>query len=245
VLSFFSRLFTPNKGGSDPLLADAIRSITGKRPNNLDLFRLAILHSSVAKQSKQGFRESNERLEYLGDAVLGMVIAEFLFKKFPYKNEGFLTEIRSRIVNRESLNILAKKMGINAIVEYQDKQKKNTKPKTIYGNALEAFIGAVYLDRGYYFCQKFILDKLVADHLNLEEVITTESNYKSKIIEWSQKENKQVVFETLEMKSEKQYKQFKVQLLVDGEAISLGHGTSKKRAEQQAAHKACGVLKID
>ena len=178
-------------------LTIAIQSITGFTPSNLSLYKLATLHTSRAKESN-GFRESNERLEYLGDAILGATVADYLFKKYPFKDEGFLTEIRSRIVNRDSLNLLARKMGINFIVQFD--QKNVQLQQVVLGNTLEAIVGAVYLDKGYLRCKKFVVDKLLQAHFNLDLVVQTNSNHKSKIIEWTQRENKSVRFELLEVK---------------------------------------------
>ena len=153
-------LLTLSKPNSkeDKKLVTAIKTIAGFTPSNIAIYRLATLHSSKAKDVS-GFRESNERLEYLGDAILGAAVADYLFKKYPFKDEGFLTEIRSRIVNRESLNNLARKIGIAAIVQYDN---RNTQlQKVILGNTLEALVGAVYLDKGYLRCKKFVIDKLI------------------------------------------------------------------------------------
>ena len=245
-MSFFRRLFHFRKKYSkkDKRLVSAIVTIVGSKPFNLEPYKLSTQHTSIAKKSSNGFRESNERLEYLGDAVLGMVVADFLFKKFPYKDEGFLTEIRSRIVNRESLNDLAKKIGINKIAEY-DAQRKNTySHRSIYGDALEAFIGAVYLDRGFQFCEKFILQKLIYPHFDLEQTIKTNPNYKSTLIEWGQKQGKEVAFEIVETKSNRHFKEFIVQVSVDKEPASKGFGYNKKKAEQDAAKKCCEFLGI-
>ena len=243
MILFFKRLFQ-NISPQDKDLATAVRSIVGYRPYNINLFRLAMQHSSLAKENKEGHRESNERLEFLGDAVLGMVVAGYLFKKYPYKDEGFLTEIRSRIVNRESLNGLAMKLGVNKIIEYyQDKSARRTY-KSIYGNALEALIGAVYLDRGYSYCKKFILNKLLVPHYDLEEVIRSNRNFKSTVIEWAQKESKEVAFEIMETVGDNRYKEFTARLLLNDKFISEGNGPSKKKAEQDAAMRGAEILKI-
>lgn len=227
----------------DHHFSDAITSIVGSKPKNLDLFKLATLHSSAGKVTKEGFRESNERLEFLGDATLSMVVAEYLFKKYPFEDEGFLTEIRSRIVKRETLNRLAQKLGIPSLVELQDKIQRK-KSNSIYGNALEAVIGAVFLDRGYAFCKNFILVKIVEQHLDIPQIIHTDSNFKSKIIEWAQKENKEIVFEPVTQSDTSVYNKFAVTLLIDKQQVSRGIGTSKKRAEQDAALKACKKLNL-
>ena len=237
---FQGRLFTSNQ---DRQFKQDISRIIGGPPQNLHLYKLAALHSSVGKVSKKGFKVSNERLEFLGDAVLSMVIAEFLFKKFPYEDEGFLTEIRSRIVKRDTLNKLAHKIGIPDLVEIQDKNHKNRK-NSIYGNALEALIGAVYLDRGHAFCKNYILNRIVKEHLDLDQIIHTDSNYKSKIIEWAQKESKAIAFESTEEVDSGNNKLFEVSLLIDQVQVGTGKGTSKKRAEQDAALEACEKLQL-
>lgn len=203
-------------------------------------------HTSVAKEKRKGFIESNERLEYLGDAVLGMAVAEYLFNKYPFKDEGFLTEIRSRIVNREHLNQLAKKIGLSDLIEYNGNAKTNSLSfKSIYGDALEALIGAIYLDKGYRKSKNFILRKLIIPHVDLDEIINTDINFKSKIIEWSQKENRDIRFDVSEQKNNGHYKKFEARIFVDNEEVSKGHGLSKKKAEQNAAEKSCQLLNIE
>lgn len=227
----------------DKELVIAIKSMVGSKPLNLSLYKLAFSHSSIAKINNEGFKESNERLEYLGDAILGSVVAEYLFKKFPFKDEGFLTEIRSRIVNRESLNLLGRKIGITNIVVFEN-HTKSRPHKSIYGNALEALVGAVYLDRGYIFCSKFIIKKLLIPHFDLDELIHTDSNHKSKIIEWSQRHNKQVIFDIVNIKSIGNHKEFTARVMIDDEMKGEGFGHNKKKAEQAAAADACETLEI-
>lgn len=222
-------------------LTAAIRNITGFTPSNLALYKLATLHTSRAKETN-GFRESNERLEYLGDAVLGAAVADYLFKKYPFKDEGFLTEIRSRMVNRDSLNQLARKLGINHIVLFD--QKNTQLQQVVLGNTLEAIIGAVYLDKGYLRCKKFVIDKLIQPHFDLEVVVQTNTNHKSRVIEWTQRQNKSVRFETIEVKKHKNQKEFAVQVFINDEAQGTGYGYTKKKAEQDAAMKTCEKLNI-
>lgn len=223
---------------------NSISNITGQVPDNLDLYRLAISHTSMAKESIHGIRYSNERLEYLGDAILGAVVAEFLFKKFPFKDEGFLTEIRSRIVNRESLNQLGKKIGLSNLISHSGAKNPGVSHKSLYGDALEALVGAVYLDKGFLKCKKFILSRLISPHFDLEEIINNNRNFKSMLIEWVQKENKNVRFLIIKEFGNTHYKEFTAQVLVNDEEISTGTGHSKKKAEQAAAEKACEILKI-
>ncbi len=220
-----------------------LKGIIGYAPRNFQLFKLAMLHSSVAKKNIQGKPESNERLEYLGDAILGAVIAEYLFKKYPYKDEGFLTRIRSRIVSRESLNLLGKKLGLQHIIEADLKIKSPY--KSVYGDSLEALVGAVYLDRGYAYCRKFILTRLLEPYFNLKEIIQNNTNFKSRIIEWSQKESKELNFETTDVKDIKNRKEFTVEVLIDHKSVAAGYGNTKKNAEQDAAQKAIEQLNLD
>ena len=211
-------------------LFSSIRGIVGKKPKNFEVYKLALRHSSVSAQS-------NERLEFLGDAILDSVVADFLFKKFPFKNEGFLTELRSRLVKRESLNILAEKTGVNRLVEIN--VKVNGKNSSIYGNALEAFIGAVYLDHGYDFSYDFIINRLIRPYLNIQDVIDSNRNFKSTLIEWAQKNGHSVEFKIVKEEGDHNKKFFNSVVLLNCEVIGQGEGHSKKKAEQAAAEKAC------
>jgi len=223
----------------------AIAHIIGERPSNIRLYQLAFRHTSASRETGiKGFRETNERLEYLGDAVLGMVIAEFLFKKFPYKDEGFLTEIRSRIVNRETLNGIARKLGLDRLIEYDGSRGRMLPSRTsMYGDALEALVGAVYLDKGFRFSRRFILNDLLA-HYDLDSLINNNANYKSRLIEWAQREGKKVEFEIVSEKGNSQFREFIAQVTVNGGEFAKGSGYSKKKAEQAAAEKACELLDL-
>ena len=161
---------------------NTIYAITRCQPATLSLYKLALQHSAA-----KAVTNSNERLEFLGDAVLSLIVAEYLYKKYPLQAEGFLTEIRARIVNRTSLNELAKKVGIDALLHYDTRSTNKRRLQTVYGNALEAFIGAVYLDQGYEPCRKFVIDRLLHIYVDLEALVRTDSDYKSKIIAWAQK----------------------------------------------------------
>lgn len=225
----------------DQKLITAVKTIAGFAPSNLAIYKLATLHSSKSKEN-DGFRESNERLEYLGDAILGAAVADYLFKKYPFKDEGFLTEIRSRIVNRESLNNLARKIGISAIVQYD---RKNVQlQQVILGNTLEALVGAVYLDKGYIRCKKFVVDKLIQPYFDLEVVVNSNSNHKSKVIEWSQRNSKEIRFEILDVRKGRSAKEFSAQVYIGEQPYGLGFGFTKKKAEQDAAQKTCEMLNI-
>ncbi len=225
-------------------LSRAFKNIIGFHPINLKLYILAMQHSSIAVQKEKGFKESNERLEYLGDALLGAIIADYLFARYPYKEEGFLTEIRSRIVNREVLNALAKKIGIKKLVEYNKSSRSNLSHKSLYGDSLEALIGAVYLDLGFDNCKKFILKRLIANHYNIEEIVENNTNYKSIVIEWAQKESKEIRFDIEEIANDSRYKLFSATILIDNTPMGNGSGLSKKKAEQSAANECCETLKL-
>lgn len=224
-------------------LAASIKHMVGSKPFNLSLYKLAIKHAAAAEETVNGMKISNERLEYLGDAVLGAVVAEFLFIKYPFRDEGFLTETRSRMVNREALNHIAIKLGLSKIIEEEYRGKNVGTHKSIYGDAFEAMVGAVYLDRGYEFCKKFILRRIII-HFDLDSIINTTTNFKSKVIEWSQKENSSVDFRTVSIDGSQRFKEFVVELLINNEPVATGKGATKKKAEQEAAKNACEILNI-
>lgn len=227
---------------ADQKIITAVKAITGFQPSNVELYKRATIHSSLSHRLKENF-QSNERLEHLGDAVLGAVIADYLFKKFPFKDEGFLTEIRSRIVNRESLNKIGKKVGMASILQYD--QRNTTLENRLLGNTLEAFIGAIYLDKGFTRTKKFVVEKLILPYFDLEEVINANANHKSKIIEWAQSQHKSIHFELIEVVQQgKNHREFCVQLFIENQPYETGVGTSKKRAEQHASEKTLQTLQI-
>lgn len=216
-----------------------MRNILGFYPGNIALYRLAFSHRSTAKEMTNGMKHTNERLEYLGDAVLGAVVADLLFKKFPFRDEGFLTEMRSRIVSRVHLKQVAFKLGIDQFI------KKNAGPdafRSMHGDALEALIGAIYLDKGYKKVKHFILERIIDHHVDLEEIESTDINFKSRLLNWGQRNKHTIVFETLE--ENKNDKLIKVRVLINGNETSTAMDYVKKKAEQVAAQKACTLLKI-
>ncbi|MBK7854021.1 MAG: ribonuclease III [Bacteroidetes bacterium] len=231
----FSWLFS-----RDRKFVSAIKNLTGFYPGNISVYKLAFHHRSAATQTITGTRLSNERLEYLGDAVLGAVVAELLFKKFPLREEGFLTEMRAKIVSREHLKQLALKLGINNLMI---KNAGHDSYRSMYGDALEALIWAIYIDKGYKKTQRFILQRLISHHVDIEEMEVTENNFKSKILNWAQRNKRALVFESTE--DEKNNKLFKVRLLVDNEEVAVGLDYVKKKAEQIAAEKACLLLEVN
>ncbi len=217
-----------------------MKNLTGFYPRNLSVYKLAFSHRSSAEEHPSGLKLSNERLEYLGDAVLGAVVAEMLFKKFPFKEEGFLTEMRSKIVNRENLNKLALKLGIDHYMN--GSIDPAAKSRSVYGDAFEALIGAVYIDKGYEVTRRLILDRFIKHHVDVEELEQLEKNFKSKLINWGQRERKNVEFEFLEEVDNGGKRLLRVRVMVDNVELAKGEDYSKKRAEQIAAQKACESL---
>jgi ribonuclease III len=227
----------------DKRLATSIQLILGSKPFNLALYRLALTPAGLGEETDKGFRKSNERLEFLGDAILGAVIAEHLFKKYPYRDEGFLTETRSKLVNRETLNEVGIKIGLKKTLQQVVDNRQFVANKSLYGDILEAFLGAIYMDRGYAFTKKLILQRILI-HLDLEGMVTTVSNHKSKLIEWSQREGNQVEFQVVHVTNNQRYKEFVVAVVVNGEEVAQGKGETKKKAEQEASKNACEKLQI-
>jgi ribonuclease III len=239
-LRLFAALLRRTKA-SERNLKEAISNLFGYQPGNIAIYRLAFRHKSMASSHNNGYKHSNERLEYLGDAVLGSVIADFLFKKFPFKDEGFLTEMRARIVSRNHLNQLSRKLGLDKLIEAS--KENNVTTSSILGDAFEAFVGAMYLDKGYRFTQKIIISQIIQNHVDIEELLQTEINFKSKVIEWAQKEKKTVEFVlTEEIENGRKGKLYLVSLMINGKLISRGKDYSIKKAEQQASRLACDKI---
>ena len=214
-----------------------IKNIVGFYPSDVFLFKTSLVHKSAVHDSSTGFKESNERLEFLGDAILGAIVAKYLFEKFPGKDEGFLTEMRSKIVSRQSLNALAVKIGLNNLII--SRLDKNSKTESIYGNAFEALIGAIYLDKGLEVCETFLLKKVIEPNISLDKLENEETNFKSRIIEWAQKEKQDLAFEILQEYGEGRGKEFEAVIVLDGKQTTTGRDKSKKGAEQKAAEKLC------
>lgn len=225
---------------SDKHLFQSIKNIFGFYPSNIFLYKLAFCHKSAARETVKGLKISNERLEYLGDAVLSSIVAEYLFKKFPYKDEGFLTEMRSKIVSRSQLNKLSYKIGIDKLI-LSDPDAKNLN-KSIKGDAFEAIIGAIYLDKGYNFTKKIIIDRIITVHLDIDKLEKQDINYKSKLIEWIQKEKKSINFHVVDEVGKGYNKQYIVDVLIDNVSFGTGRDYSIKGAEQFASEKACSKI---
>lgn len=218
-------------------LYEYIKNVFGFYPGNIFLYDLAFRHSSVAPELKEGMRDSNERLEFLGDSILGAVITDMLFKRFPYKDEGFLTEIRSRLVSRAHLNKLSRKLGIDK--QLQAGRNENNPGRSMDGDALEALIGAIYLDKGYGFVQRVVLEVIFKLHVDMDEMERVNTNYKSRMIEWAQKEKKRIEFKLAEEIGTGSKRQYIVELYIEDANVGCGCDFSIKRSEQCAAEQAC------
>lgn len=209
-----------------------LERILGFYPKNIAIYQQAFTHRSALLDSDKKTFESNERLEFLGDTILDSVISHFLFIKFPFKDEGYLTQLRSRFVSREMLNFLGRKIGLEEVIE----KKQVEHAVSILGNALEALIGAIYIDKGYVGAQQFIFKRLIQPHIDIEEIATNETNFKSRVIEWCQKNKITIKFLTTE-KDEKNNKLYTIQLVINDVVKGVGVAHSKKKAEQLAAEQ--------
>ena len=223
----------------------SLNNLLGFVPGNLRLYRMAFRHRSVAVALKGGTKNSNERLEFLGDAILGAVIAELLFKMYPYKNEGFLTEMRSKIVSRSNLNQLGKRLGLDELIEFDTRVISHThKQGSLMGYTFEAMICAIYMDKDYNFTRNFLINRIIKPHIDILTLELTETNFKSKIIEWCQRHGKDITFEIIPNAEGENAKLFTIQVNIDGEICALGRDYNKKNAEKLAAEKACEFLNI-
>jgi len=211
-----------------------LKDLLGFYPQNLRLYDLAFIHKSASVVDSQGNLVNNERLEYLGDAILGAIIADFLYNRFPQEDEGFLTKTRSKLVNRAFLTQLTHDMGLHVFIDSNTTKKIDK--SHIYGDALEALIGAIYLDRDYQAAKFFVTKKILSQFVDLHEIEHEDSNFKSQLIEWSQKTKRELEFETTEETDEnlKQPK-FKAVVKIDNKEVGRGIGSSKKEAHQNAA----------
>nr|WP_294905032.1 ribonuclease III [uncultured Lacibacter sp.] len=216
-----------------------LRNILGYSPGDIKLYKTALSHRSI----KEGSDQNNERLEFLGDAVLSAVVADYLFKKYPYKGEGFLTEMRSKMVNRATLNDIAVRMGLKKITLY-NKGDNSLKISQIFGNTLEALLGAIYLDLGYKKTQRWIVKNVIVPYLFMEDLEVLEINHKNKLYGWANKNGKALDFETLDERLENGRRLFTIGAVVDGEVIAEGKAFNKKDASQIAAQTAVEKLGI-
>lgn len=233
-LQLFSKLFTFNNTTS---FKKEVENVISIKINNVKLYQIALSHRS----SNDNPDFNNERLEYLGDAVLGSVVADYLFKKYPSKGEGFLTEMRSKMVNRLQLNDIALKMGFKQLM-LLNKLDNTLKNSQIFGNTLEAIIGAIYLDKGYTKTKKWVLSQMVKPYMFVDSLESIDINLKNKLIGWASKQNKNLVFDVVDEKREGARKVFTIDVVVDGEIIAQGKSFSKKDASLVATQIAIEKL---
>ncbi len=226
-----------NSSSPDKQLLLQLEHLLGFTPRHIAYYRLALMHRSKPEE----VTDSNERLEFLGDAILGAIVAEYLFKKYPYQPEGYLTELRSKIVRRETMNNVALRMGLNKLVQYNQNDRGLSRSH-IFGNALEALIGAVYLDRGFIKTRDFILNQLIRAYIDLDTMESTDTNFKNQLLSWAQRNNRVLTFDTLDEKMEGTRKLFTVGIMLDGELVASGTGFNKKEAGQVAAKNALEKL---
>lgn len=220
-----------------------IKNVFGFRPGNIFLYKLAFSHRSMNVDADNGKKINNERLEYLGDAVLGAIVADYLFKRYPLKNEGFMTEMRSKIVCRDNLNKMCIKMGLNKLIAYSN--NPHCSFKSMSGDAFEALIGAIYLDKGYNFTHKIVVKRIININLDVDVVETERLNSKSQLYEWSQKNKKVLEFRLSDEKGKGNSRQYFVDVIINDEHISQGCDFSIKGAEKIAAFKALKVINDD
>jgi ribonuclease-3 len=231
---FFRNIFSTK---ADRDLKRQLRNVLGLLPANLDLYKTALSHRSI----REGADENNERLEFLGDAVLSSLVAHYLFMRYPYKDEGFLTEMRSKMVNRNQLNEIAIKIGLKKITFY-NRFDNSLKISQIFGNTLEAIVGAVYLDKGYKQTRKWVNQHIISPHLFMQDLEILDINQKNKLYGWANKNGKNLEFETLEEKIENGRRLFTIGAKIDGVVIAEAKAFNKKDASQVAAQIAVEKL---
>ena len=218
--------------------------ILGFYPRNIRLYEQALLHKSTAVRSEKGRPLNNERLEFLGDAILDAIVGDIVYQHFEGKREGFLTNTRSKIVQRETLNKLAVEIGLDKLIKYSTRSSSHN--SYMYGNAFEAFIGAIYLDRGYECGKQFMERRIIEPYIDLDKLSRKEVNFKSKLIEWSQKNKMEVSFELIEQSLDKENNPvFQTEVRIEGILGGSGTGYSKKESQQNAAQMTLKKIKGD
>ncbi|MCE2790139.1 MAG: ribonuclease III [Saprospiraceae bacterium] len=224
---------------ADRELTNKLRPILGFTPARLSLFKTAFYHKSMTNETPG--RPTNERLEYLGDAILSTIVAEYLFRKYPNKDEGFLTKMRSKIVKRHTLNEIADKMGLDVILAEYSLGKMSS---SMLGNALEALVGAIYVEFGYVRTRNYVIRNILMKYLDIIELESRDDNHKSQLLEWCQKQGKEISFTTLSKFKLDKRDCFKVAVLIDGQEMATAEDFNKKSAEQTAASRAIQRLNI-
>ncbi|QOD59894.1 ribonuclease III [Polaribacter haliotis] len=233
-MNLFRKIVQSHKE-EDSELFHELKKLLNFSPKKIERYKKAFTHRSVQKLDSYGNPINYERLEFLGDSILGSVIASYLYKKVPEGTEGYLTQMRSKIVSREHLNELGKDLNLIKFVDSNIDQANVG--DNIHGNIFEALIGAIYLDKGYNFCQKFIYENVIVPYVDIEKLEGKITSYKGVIIEWCQKQKKKYIFDTYEDSGNELVKHFSVKISIDGEQIAKGRATSKKKAEEQASKR--------
>ena len=216
----------------------------GFYPRDIRIYEQALLHKSSSIKSDQGRLLNNERLEFLGDAILDAVVGDIVYQKFDGKREGFLTNTRSKIVSRESLNHVAEQIGLSKLIKFSIRHSAHN--SYMGGNAFEALVGAIYLDRGYAYCKYFMEHRIIGQYIDLNRVSRKEVNFKSKLIEWSQKNKVELIFELISQAvDEFNSPTFETEVVIEGIRTCKGKGYSKKESQQEAAHGVLNKIKKD
>ena len=217
-------------------LYNELKKLLNFSPRDIKIYRKAFTHRSIQLLDSKGIPINYERLEFLGDSILGSVISSYLFKKVPKGSEGYLTKMRSKIVSRKHLNELGK--DLNLIRFVKSNVDKSNVGDNIHGNIFESLMGAIYLDKGYDFCQKFVYENVIVPYVDIEKLEGKITSYKGLIIEWCQKQKKRYSFDVYEDSGNESVKHFSVKISIDFEVVAKGRSTSKKKAEEQAAKRA-------
>ena len=235
----FKKIFV-SRNSEHEKLAASLQKITGLKPKNIQLYLTAFTHRSMGFKTSEGHVLSYERLEFLGDAILGAVIAEYIYNEVPGGDEGYLTKMRSKIVSRKHLNELGR--DFNLIKFAKSQVPAQNFGDNIHGNLFEALVGAVYLDRGYVYCKRFICNKVVEPYVDIQKLEGRVISYKSLLIEWCQKNKKRFDYNTYEDTGADEVKHFAVKLSIDQRVIAKARATSKKKAEEKASKRAYFAL---
>jgi len=236
IRTFYNYYLSPEKE-----LAKNLKSVLGFVPNNIKLFKLAFFHKSMNNSEVRSKANNNERLEYLGDSVLSTIVAEYLYKKYPGRDEGFLTKMRSKIVKRKTLNKVAERMGLDIILSRYTQGKMSY---SMLGNAFEALIGALYIEYGYDKTKNYVIAKILMKYLDVHELERSDDNYKSQLLEWGQKEGRQIAYKLINKYKLDKRDRFKIAVFLDGEEVCRAEDFNKKSAEQIASSTALKKLNI-
>jgi ribonuclease-3 len=233
-MNFIRKIVNPQKKEDEGLYYE-LKALLKFSPKKINYYKKAFTHRSLKLKDKKGNPINYERLEFLGDAMLGSIIASYLYKKVPKGSEGYLTQMRSKIVSRDHLNELGKDLNLIKLVK--SNFDKDNVGDNIYGNIFEALIGAIYLDRGYNYCKKFIYENVIIPYVDIAKLEGKITSYKGLIIEWCQKQKKQYDFEIYEDSGNENIKHFSVKISIEGALVAKGRATSKKKAEEQASKR--------